>query len=84
MSMDQALVEELVKKIVSEQLRTDVSKISPSTRFAEDLGADSLDRVELIMKLEEKFGVEIGDRDAEQIVSIQDAVNYIKEHAPQA
>jgi len=73
------LVERL-KKIVAEQLGVDESKIVPAARFTEDLNADSLDLVEMIMSLEEEFGVEIPDEDAEKILSVQNAIDYIDAH----
>ncbi|MGQ9572506.1 MAG: acyl carrier protein [Dehalococcoidia bacterium] len=80
-----ATVFERVRKIIAEQLGVDEASISPNTSFVEDLNADSLDLVELIMSLEEEFGqggqgFEISDEDAEKIVTVQDAVNYILEH----
>ena len=75
---------ERLKKIVAEQLGVDESKIVPSARFTDDLNADSLDLVEMIMSLEEEFGVEIPDEDAEKIVSVQDAITYIDAHSQQA
>jgi acyl carrier protein len=72
-------VEEKVKEIVSKQLGIDKEKVTPEASFMEDLGADSLDTVELVMAFEEEFGIEIPDEDAEKIVKIQDAINYIKE-----
>ena len=80
-----ATVFERVKKIIAEQLGVDEADIAPKTSFVEDLNADSLDLVELIMSLEEEFGqgskgFEISDEDAEKIVTVQDAVNYILEH----
>jgi acyl carrier protein len=72
---------ERLKKIVAEQLGVDESKITPSARFTDDLNADSLDLVEMIMSLEEEFGVEIPDEDAETIVSVQDAIDYIDSHS---
>ena len=72
---------ERLKKIVAEQLGADESKIVPSARFTDDLNADSLDLVEMIMSLEEEFGVEIPDEDAEKIVSVQDAIDYIDAHS---
>ena len=66
-----------IKKIISENLGVDVSKILPESRLAEDLGADSLDTVELVMKLEEEFSIEISDSDAEKINTFQDAVDFI-------
>ncbi len=77
-------MEARLKKIVAEQLGVDESKIVPSARFTEDLNADSLDLVEMIMSLEEEFGVEIPDEDAEKIVTVQDAINYIDTHSSEA
>jgi len=75
---------ERLKKIVAEQLGVDESKIVPSARFTDDLNADSLDLVEMIMSLEEEFSVEIPDEDAEKIVSVQDAIDYIDTHSQEA
>lgn len=69
-----------LKKIVAEQLGVDESEIVPSARFTDDLHADSLDLVEMIMSLEEEFGVEIPDEDAEKILTVQDAMDYIEAH----
>jgi acyl carrier protein len=74
-----------VRKIIAEQLGVDEAEIKPETSFVEDLNADSLDLVELIMSLEEEFSkegktIEISDEDAEKIVTVQDAVTYITEH----
>ena len=74
-------VEERVKKIVIEHLGVDESKAVPEASFIDDLGADSLDTVELVMAFEEEFGCEIPDEAAEKILTIQDAINYIKQHA---
>ena len=68
-----------VQKIVSEQLGVDVAEVKPEATFANDLGADSLDTVELVMALEEEFDIEIPDESAESIASVQDAVNFIQE-----
>jgi acyl carrier protein len=70
-----------LKKIVIEQLGADESEVNPEASFVEDLNADSLDLVELIMSLEEEFGTEISDEDAERIRTVQDAVDYIDERA---
>ncbi|MBN4006564.1 MULTISPECIES: acyl carrier protein [unclassified Nostoc] len=76
--MSQAELFEKVKKIVIEQLSVDPpDKVTPQAKFMEDLGADSLDTVELVMALEEEFDIEIPDEAAEQITSVQDAVDYI-------
>lgn len=67
-----------VKKIVVDQLGVDAEKITPQSTFAEDLGADSLDTVELVMALEEEFDIEIPDEAAEKIATVQDAVDHIE------
>jgi acyl carrier protein len=69
-----------VKKIIAEQLGVDEVEVVPTASFVEDLNADSLDLVELIMSLEEAFGMEISDEEAENIKTVQDAVDYINEH----
>ena len=71
---------ERVRKIVAEQLDQDEVDIVPEASFIEDLGADSLDLVELVMRMEEIFDVEIPDEDAENIRLVQDAINYIQQH----
>jgi len=73
-------VEEKVKKIIVDQLGVDEAEVTPEAKFIEDLGADSLDTVELVMALEEEFGIEIPDEDAEKIVTVKDASSYILEH----
>ena len=70
-----------VKKIVDEHLGVDESKVTEDASFVDDLGADSLDTVELVMAFEEEFGVEIPDDAAEKIVTVRDAITYIREHA---
>ena len=69
-----------VKEIVAEQLSIDASTVTPESKIKEDLGADSLDVVELVMALEEKFDIEIPDEKAESIKTVQDAINYIEEN----
>lgn len=71
--------EERVKKIITEQLGVDEEDVTPDANFVEDLGADSLDTVELVMAFEEEFGIEIPDEDAEKILTVQQAVDYINE-----
>jgi len=73
-------VEEKVKNIIVEQLGVSMDEVVPEASFVDDLGADSLDLVELVMVLEEEFGKEIPDEDAEKIQTVKDAVNYIKDH----
>ena len=73
-----------VKKVVVEQLDVSEDEVTPDASFVEDLGADSLDVVELVMGLEEEFDVEIPDEDAEKIHTVQDAVNYIDSKAGDA
>ncbi len=75
-----AAVEERVKKIIIDQLGVDEAEVTPEAKFIDDLGADSLDTVELVMALEEEFGIEIPDEDAEKIVTVKDASTYIQEH----
>ena len=74
-------VEERVKSIIVEQLGVDAEEVTPDASFVEDLGADSLDTVELIMAFEEEFGVEISDEEAEKIQTVGQAIDYIKEHS---
>lgn len=74
------MVFEKVKEIIVEQLGVEESEVTMEASFIDDLGADSLDLVELIMALEEAFDLEIPDKDAEKITSVTDAVNYIKAH----
>ncbi len=74
-------VEKKVKEIVAEQLGKDVGEVTTNASFIDDLGADSLDIVELVMKMEEEFGIEIPDEEAEKIKTVNDVVEYIKAHA---
>ncbi len=69
-----------VKEITSEQLGVDEAQITLNAKFVDDLGADSLDTVELVMALEEEFDLEISDEDAEKLVNVQKAVDYIEDH----
>lgn len=73
-------IEERVKKIVAEQLGVKIEEVRNESSFTEDLGADSLDTVELVMALEEEFETEIPDEEAEKIASVQDAINYVTEN----
>ncbi|MCL6582016.1 MAG: acyl carrier protein [bacterium] len=73
-------IENRVKEIITEQLGVDEKEVTPDASFIDDLGADSLDTVELVMALEEEFDIEISDEDAEKIITVGDAINYIKEN----
>jgi acyl carrier protein len=73
-----ARIEERVKKIISEHLDVPQENVVPEASFLDDLGADSLDQVELIMAMEEQFGIFISDGNAEKIKTVQDAINYIR------
>ena len=75
-----ASVEQKVKEIICEQLGVSEEEVTPEASFIEDLGADSLDIVELVMAMEEEFEVEIPDEEAEHIKTVKDAVNFINEH----
>jgi acyl carrier protein len=75
-----ATTQERLKKIIVDQLGVDESEVVPSASFVEDLNADSLDLVELIMSLEEEFKLQISDEDAEKITTVQEADDYIEEH----
>ena len=70
-------VEEKVKKIIAEKLGVDLAEVVPEASFVNDLGADSLDLVELIMTMEEEFEAEISDNDAEKLVTVKDAIDFI-------
>lgn len=72
------MVEEKVKEIIAKQLGVNPSEVTPEASFVEDLGADSLDTVELVMAFEEAFNIEIPDDDAEKITKVKDAIDYIK------
>jgi acyl carrier protein len=73
-------IEAKVKQIIIDELGVDENEVTPNARFIDDLGADSLDTVELVMRFEEEFGIEIPDEDAEKIQSVRDAYNYIDQH----
>ena len=74
-------VEEKVKQVIVEQLGVDEAEVTPNAHFIDDLGADSLDIVELVMALEETFEIQIPDEEAEKIHTVKDAVDYIQSHA---
>ena len=73
-------VDEQVKKIISEQLGVGIDEIRPESSFIDDLGADSLDIVELVMAMEEAFGTDIPDDEAEKIQTVKDAIDYVEQH----
>ncbi|OQY57000.1 MAG: acyl carrier protein [Desulfobacteraceae bacterium 4572_88] len=73
-------VEDRVKKIIAEKLSVDIGEVVPEASFVDDLGADSLDLVELIMSMEEEFDVDISDEDAEDLVKVKDAIDYINKN----
>jgi len=73
--------EDRVKEIIASELEVDAKQIVPEAKFIEDLGADSLDIVELVMALEEEFGLDIPDEDADKLKTVGDAMNYLKSHA---
>jgi acyl carrier protein len=73
-------VEDKVKKIIAEKLSVDLNEVMPEASFVDDLGADSLDLVELIMSMEEEFDIEIADEDAEKMLTVKDAMDYIDKH----
>jgi acyl carrier protein len=73
-------IEKRVKEIVVEQLGVNESEVTPEAKFVDDLGADSLDLVELVMALEEEYNMEISDEDAEKILTVGDAIEYIQSH----
>jgi acyl carrier protein len=76
-----ASVEEKVKHIIVEQLGVDEAEVKPEAHFVDDLGADSLDVVELVMALEEEFSLEISDEDAEKLTTVKQVIEYIGAHA---
>ena len=78
--MSEKSIEQRVKEIIVEQLGVNADQVTPEAKFIEDLGADSLDTVELVMALEEEFECEIPDEEAEKITSVQQAIDYVKAH----
>jgi acyl carrier protein len=81
MTMADAPLDPRLKTIISEQLGVDEDRVVPTASFADDLDADSLDLVELIMSIEEEFGVEIPDEEAEKIATVSDAMTYLQTHS---
>ena len=77
--MSEQSIEQRVKKIIVEQLSVNADQVTPEAKFIEDLGADSLDTVELVMALEEEFGIEVPDEQAEKLQSVGDVIKYIEE-----
>ena len=73
-------IEDKVKKIIAEKLSVDLAEVIPEASFVDDLGADSLDLVELIMTMEEEFDIDISDEDAEKLETVKDAINFIDTH----
>ena len=73
-------VQEKIKQIIVDELGVDEAEVTENARFIEDLGADSLDLVELVMRFEEEFGIEIPDEDSEKIQSVRDAYAYVEQH----
>jgi acyl carrier protein len=78
--MAETNIDDRVKQIIVDELGVEESEVTPNARFIDDLGADSLDTVELVMRFEEEFGIEIPDEDAEKIQSVRDAIAYIEEN----
>ena len=77
--MSEKSIEQKVKEIIVEQLSVNAEQVTPEAKFIEDLGADSLDIVELVMAFEEEFGVEVPDSDAEKLLTVGDVVKYIED-----
>ena len=72
--------EDKIRKMIAEKLSVDPSEVVPEASFVDDLGADSLDLVELVMSMEEEFDIDISDEDAEKLVTVKDAIDYINSH----
>lgn len=75
-----ASIEERVREIIANQLGIETAEVLPEASFVDDLGADSLDLVELVMAMEEEFGIEVPDEEAEKMRTVQDTINYLKDH----
>jgi acyl carrier protein len=73
-------IQDKIKQIIVDELGVDEAEVTENARFIEDLGADSLDLVELVMRFEEEFGIEIPDEDAEKIQAVRDAYSYVEQH----
>jgi acyl carrier protein len=71
-------IEDKIKQIIADKLGVELNEVVPAASFVDDLGADSLDLVELVMTMEEEFDVDISDEDAEKLVTVQDAINFVK------
>jgi acyl carrier protein len=78
--MADTAIQEKIRQIIVDELGVDEAEVTENARFIEDLGADSLDLVELVMRFEEEFGIEIPDEDAEKIQAVRDAFNYVEQH----
>lgn len=78
--MADTAIQEKIRQIIVDELGVDEAEVTENARFIEDLGADSLDLVELVMRFEEEFGIEIPDEDAEKIQAVRDAYNYVEQH----
>ena len=76
--MNEQELEKLIKEIIAKQLGVDVEKVIPQAAFSDDLGADSLDMIELVMRFEDELDIEISDEDAEKITTVKGAIEYIK------
>jgi acyl carrier protein len=82
--MSEKSIEDRVKDIIVEQLGVGAEQVTPEAKFIEDLGADSLDTVELVMAFEEEFGIEVPDEEAEKLLSVGNVITYVTEHAKDA
>jgi acyl carrier protein len=82
--MSDKSIEDRVKDIIVEQLGVNADQVTPEAKFIEDLGADSLDTVELVMAFEEEFGIEVPDEEAEKLLSVGDVIQYVEKNAKDA